>query len=355
MEDSKELVRTEFRTDFRTFYIHTHALVNPRPLSLHKRIRYKRPPRGAGKMSSAVFLRRFLANLNSILTSQKRLLYSTAQFAGENGTISSDGPPEKNRSTTGKIRADDGVELYYEICGGGPRAVILIPGALGSVGTDFGPQMDHFGREGSEFTVVGFDPRGYGKSRPHKRDFSAPEFYRRDARDAAGVMTSLGFQKFSVLGWSDGGVSGIIAAAMFPSRVQKLVVWGSNAYVSDEDVELVEITRDVDQWSNRMKVAMEMTYGGDFPGMWSNWMDGFVGVNSDPERKGDLCMKEVSEVDCPTLVVHGTKDVLCPAFHADYLARNLKDCRLVMWPEGKHNLHLKHHQEFNKLVTEFLT
>ena len=296
-------------------------------------------------------LGRLLASFKSnqmFLKCSKRSL-SAAATSGAEGTT------DENRGTTGKIRADDGVELYYERRGDGPRAIICIPGALGSVGTDFSPQMTHFGREGSGFTIVGFDPRGYGKSRPHARNFSAPGFYRRDAEDAAGVMEKLGFRKFSVLGWSDGGVSGIILAARFPERVQKLVVWGSNAYVSETDIELVKKTRDIAQWSPRMRTAMETLYGGDFPGMWSDWMDGFCGVYSDPARKGDLCIQEVGQVQSLTLVVHGSRDVLCPSFHADFLTERLKDCRFVSWPEGKHNLHLKHPQEFNKLVGEFLT
>ena len=265
------------------------------------------------------------------------------------------GAAEENRAESGKIRADDGVELHYERRGSGARALLCLPGALGSVGTDFPPQMEHFGREGGRFTIVGVDPRGYGKSRPHARNFSAPGCYRTDARDAAHVMDRLGFREFSVLGWSDGGVSGIILAARFPERVQKLVIWGSNAYVSETDVELVEKTRDVSQWSPKMRGAMETVYGGDFPGMWSNWMDGIVGVHSDPTRKGNLCTRELGEVKCPTMVVHGSRDVLCPSFHAEFLAERLGDGRLVTWPEGKHNLHLKHHLDFNKLVSEFIT
>ena len=45
-------------------------------------------------------------------------------------------------------------------------------------------------------------------------------------------MKALSFKKFSVLGWSDGGVSATILAALYPDSVQKLVIWDSNAYVS---------------------------------------------------------------------------------------------------------------------------
>ena len=263
-------------------------------------------------------------------------------------------PKSEVGGTTGKIRVN-GVDLYCERYGTGEHALLCIPGALGSVGTDFSPQMEYFGREGSGFTVVGFDPRGYGKSRPHRREFSIdPLFYETDTHDAVGVMQSLGFSKFSLLGWSDGGVSAIIAAARFPQIIQKLIIWGANAYVSQTDIEMVEKTRDITQWSSRMREPMEAIYGSDFPSLWTAWMDGFCGVYSDEERQGDLCVREAGQVQCPSLVVHGVKDAMCPMFHAEFLTKQLPNCQYVTYPDGKHNLHLKYHREFNKLVADFL-
>jgi len=48
---------------------------------------------------------------------------------------------------------------------------------------------------------------------------------------------NLGFSSYGCLGWSDGGITAQIMAAQYPS-VEKLVIWGSNAYVGDEDVKL---------------------------------------------------------------------------------------------------------------------
>lgn len=42
------------------------------------------------------------------------------------------------------------------------------------------------------------------------------------------------------MGWSDGGVSSLITAAKYPNEVRKLVVWGSNAYVVPEEIEIYE-------------------------------------------------------------------------------------------------------------------
>ena len=44
---------------------------------------------------------------------------------------------------------------------------------------------------GEDFTVVSFDPRGYGASRPPARDFPL-DFYARDADDAKALMAQLG-------------------------------------------------------------------------------------------------------------------------------------------------------------------
>ena len=55
----------------------------------------------------------------------------------------------------------------------------------GSTLTDFGPQLKSLNKE--MFTIVGFDPRGYGRSRPPERDFP-PNFFERDAKDAVDLM-----------------------------------------------------------------------------------------------------------------------------------------------------------------------
>lgn len=82
----------------------------------------------------------------------------------------------------------NGVEIYHDVAGQGDHVVLCMPGALGSTQSDFGPQLKGLS---DDFTVVAFDPRGYGKSTPPKRDFPA-DFFARDADDAAGLMETLG-------------------------------------------------------------------------------------------------------------------------------------------------------------------
>uniref|UniRef100_A0A8C4ZMV3 AB hydrolase-1 domain-containing protein n=1 Tax=Gadus morhua TaxID=8049 RepID=A0A8C4ZMV3_GADMO len=175
----------------------------------------------------------------------------------------------------------NGVQLYYERTGIGKHAVLLIPGALGSTLTDFGPQLKSLNKE--MFTIVGFDPRGYGRSRPPERDFP-PNFFERDAKDAVDLMKALGFSRFSLLGWSDGGITGLVLAARNPELIHKMVVWGSNAYVSQQDLSIYHAISDVSKWSARMRKPMEDMYGAEvFPKIWKAWVDGISQFTHRPE------------------------------------------------------------------------
>ncbi|KAL3046999.1 hypothetical protein OYC64_021262 [Pagothenia borchgrevinki] len=244
----------------------------------------------------------------------------------------------------------NGVDLFYEQTGSGKHPVLLLPGALGCTRTDFGPQLKSLNKE--RFTVVGWDPRGYGKSRPPDRDFP-PDFFERDAQDAVDLMKALGFDKFSLLGWSDGGITAMMAAAKNPDLISRMVVWGSNAFVSQQDLELYEAVRDVSRWSARMRQPMEEVYGAEvFAKTWKAWVDGIAQYAKRPE--GSICMELLPLISCPTLIIHGEKDPMVPNFHPQYLLKHIKGSQLHLMPEGKHNLHLRYADEFNKLVEDFL-
>lgn len=119
------------------------------------------------------------------------------------------------------------------------NAVILMPGACGSSWTDFRPQIEQLGNLLAGYTIIAWDPPGYGKSIPPVREFPI-DFFHKDAKYAHGLMTILGFMRYSVLGWSDGGITAVIMAAKYSEHVDKLVIWGVNSYVLPTELELYE-------------------------------------------------------------------------------------------------------------------
>lgn len=245
----------------------------------------------------------------------------------------------------------DGVNINYLKVGDNNCAhpVLCLPGALGSIWTDFKPQVE--GLDRNKLTVIAWDPPGYGKSIPPQREFPL-DFFHRDADSAAKLMKALNIEKYSLLGWSDGGITAMILAAKYPQAVEKLVVWGSNAYVTDKDVKIYQGIRDISRWSEAMRAPLINLYGETyFKNTWESWIDSFQNIL---DNGGDLCKTLLPNIQCPTFVLHGAKDPMVPEEHPKYLKENIKDCRLHVFENGKHNIHIKYAAEFNKLVEDFL-
>lgn len=77
-----------------------------------------------------------------------------------------------------------------------------------------------------------------------------------------------------MLGWSDGGISSMFLAAHYPECVRKLVVWGANAFVTDEDVKKFEEIRDVTSWKKSTIDNYLQVYKKDyFQNQFDNWID----------------------------------------------------------------------------------
>ena len=70
-------------------------------------------------------------------------------------------------------------------------------------------------------------------------------------------LKSTGHSKYSLLGWSDGGITAMILAAAHPQCVHRMVVWGANATVTADDIKLYEAIRDTSKWSPKMREPLE--------------------------------------------------------------------------------------------------
>lgn len=129
--------------------------------------------------------------------------------------------------------------------------------------------------------------------------------------------------RYSLLGWSDGGITALIAASKAVDQVVNLIVWGSNAYVTEKDIELYEKIRDIQKWSPSMKQPFIELYGEEyFSETWSAWVDAFQKILQ--ENKGDICREVLPKINAPTLILHGAQDPLVPMEHPVYLRKNIK-------------------------------
>uniref|UniRef100_A0AAR5Q3U3 AB hydrolase-1 domain-containing protein n=1 Tax=Dendroctonus ponderosae TaxID=77166 RepID=A0AAR5Q3U3_DENPD len=242
-----------------------------------------------------------------------------------------------------------GQTINYLKVGHGPKNIFCFPGALGTIWSDFKPQIE--GLSPSQFTIIAWDPPGYGASRPPNKSFNR-RFYENDAETAHALLQQLGISKYSLLGWSDGGISSIILAAKHADNVEKLMIWGANAYILPEDLEAFEKIRDVSKWSSRMADPLIKLYTKDgLQEMWGSWCDTMVEIF---KNGGDICKSSLADIQCPTLILHGHKDPLVAQEHPMHLLENIRNARLHVYPEGKHNIHLKYAEDFNAIVSKFI-
>lgn len=241
----------------------------------------------------------------------------------------------------------DGQVLHYEVAGSGPHVLLLLPGAIGTGRGDFEHQLR--GLDGEQFTMVAWDPPGYGQSRPPEKDFN--DFYRTDAAMAAKLMKKLNHHRYSVLGWSDGGITGmILTAGAGSSAVQKLIIWGANAYVNEEDRAAMHRVRNpATDWSPAFRDACTAIYGEEyFRRLWDRLVAHYM-------RLDDICKADLGAISCPVLILHGDLDPMISGEHPVHLVNNIGNATLYRFPKGKHNIHQRYAEEFNGLVADFLT
>lgn len=254
---------------------------------------------------------------------------------------------KSNHTFTGHNVIVEGKKIHFEKAGNGSHIILLMPGAIGTGKTDFLPQLN--GLNPDLFTIIAWDPPGYGDSRPPEKDFN--NFYANDAAMASKFMKVLNYHRYSVMGWSGGGITAMILAANDGiSSIQKLIIWGSNAYVNEEDRSAVERVRDPKTcWSESFRNVFINIYGEEeFYSLWSRWVSYYMTLD-------DICKKDLSKIDCPVLILHGDLDPMVAPEHPLYLVNNIPNATLYRFPKGKHNIHQRYAEEFNKLCEDFLT
>jgi valacyclovir hydrolase len=103
------------------------------------------------------------------------------------------------------------------------------------------------------------------------------------------------------------------------------------------DIEIWERTRDsiatgINREEQHCKIFMVIHFS---ESLWFRYVDTVKEIY-EKRKDGNLCMEEVKRVQCPTLIVHGAKDTLCPQFkfHADYLKENIRGSEMVIMEEG---------------------
>lgn len=277
----------------------------------------------------------------------------------------------ENGVKKGKVNVD-GIEIYHEIRGKGDHVVLLLPGALGMFQSDYYPEFQtdmivcipqnktgtcstdfvkqYEGFDLNQFTLICWDAPGYGQSRPpHRIQYlsDTKNYYRKDADLALKMMESLGYSSYSVVGFSDGGRTGLIMAAKNPSVIRKAVAWGCNSYITNPEKDVIRSIRNVSLWAENIRKPLADIYGHELQAIWSKLTDCWTGYDN-------IFREDLPKIQCPVFILHGDKDPMVAKHQPEFFKANISRCRTHHFPYGGHNVQQTNPSEFNQMVQEFL-
>lgn len=228
----------------------------------------------------------------------------------------------KNRN--GKyLDVKDG-KIYFEEYGTG-KPLLLLHGNGGSI-ADFYLQIPYLSKY---FRVIAMDTRGQGRSTNLSQ---AAYSYRQFSDDLLQLTKSLKLEKVSILGWSDGGNTGLLFNAVHPQLVGKLVTVGANLNPSGIKEELIAAFNTQIQ---------EKTEGSD--------MRLIELMLNQPQ----ITSAELERITNPVLIIAGGADVI-KEDHTRMIGKNIRGSRVVIIPNATHYVPFDQPDKLNNLLYQFL-
>ena len=109
--------------------------------------------------------------------------------------------------------------MYAEVYGEG-QPLLIIHGNGGSI-NNFIYQIPYFS---TKYKVIVADSRAQGKS----ADSGDSLTYEMIADDYAALLDKMNIDSAYVIGWSDGGIEGLLLSIRHPKKVKKLAITGAN-------------------------------------------------------------------------------------------------------------------------------
>lgn len=243
-------------------------------------------------------------------------------------------PPKYGNNTFagGKMRIKD-AEIYYETYGSG-EPLLLLHGNSQSI-RSFSYQIDDLSQK---FKVIAVDSRGQGKSTDETTGALSYDLFADDMRQ---LMDSLRIKKANILGWGDGGNTGLVMAIKYPQYVNKLAIIGANLFSSNEAV--------TDTMLKEVKAGLERlkTRTDDYSKMETRL---FTLLLTEPH----ITFDQLKTIRSPVLVMAGEHDVIKES-HTHDIAAAIPQSQLLIFKGLSHTAPVEDPKQFNNAVLQFMT
>lgn len=226
------------------------------------------------------------------------------------------------------------------------HTVLLIHGFGGTPESDFAGQLPALL---SHFRVIAPHLHGYGRS-THRSSY-ALSFYRDDAADLVMLLDSLNIEKVLVLGFSDGGIVGLLLAALYPQRVLGLAVMGAQPTINAQNVAdirhwLLEIPL-AEDWQKELAQLHGEPYWRSLPRMYVEGQEALVAAGG-----VIITGNELASIRCPALIMHGKRDRIVPADYARIISERIPNSQILLFDAG-HAAHLRCEKEYTSAIMNF--
>ncbi|BAV04828.1 alpha/beta hydrolase fold [Filimonas lacunae] len=233
----------------------------------------------------------------------------------------------------GKFYTIRGIKMYCEQYGKG-EPLLIIHGNGGSI-NNFVKQIPYFSRK---YRVIIADSRAQGKTIDNASDSLSYEMM---ADDYAALLTALHIDSANVIGWSDGGINGLLLAIRHPEKVKKLAITGANLEPDTSAVDPGIVTMITPDWE-KIKNSRDTTVQA------RNQRKLFRLLVEEPH----IPVSNLHTIKAPTLVMAGDHDVL-RVRHTVQIFENIPNAYLWIFPNSGHSTPLVYPDEFNKKVDAF--
>lgn len=237
----------------------------------------------------------------------------------------------KNKAV-GKYYNIRGFKMYVEVYGQG-QPLLFIHGNGGSI-NNFTKQIPYFAKN---YKVIIADSRAQGKSADPADSIS----YEMMADDYAALLDQMKIDSAYVVGWSDGGINGLLMAIRHPKKVKKLAITGANLR-PDTTAVPQEVWDMVTPSYNDLKAKPD-----------KNEMEkgGYKLLKLLVENP-HIPLSDLQKISCPTLVIGGDHDVIKEE-HTMEIYKNIPSAYLWILPNSGHATAIVYADEFNSKIETF--
>lgn len=253
------------------------------------------------------------------------------------------------------------IELDYERRGSGPPLLLI----MGMSGTRRHWSERFLDLLAEHFEVIAYDHRGVGASTRMQSPFTIVDL----ARDAAGLLEALQIDAAHLLGFSMGGMVAQELVLAHPQRIVTLTLAGTYCGGQGSALapqETTRILRDAVLSRDRERAVQASWQVNVSPAFFSDRQAhaSFMEIGMGKGVASAVVMEQMraiaghdttarlGEIQAPTLIVHGSEDMMLPVQNAHLIARLMPSARLEIVEGAGHLFFWEQPQRSADLLVE---